>query len=75
MNNETSKDYFNTPNDPLYQQVRQKVTQGQRLPYKEYLRRRTIHYIEHVADKAEIEDIKLAIANRIEPRGQAENHF
>jgi ribosomal 50S subunit-associated protein YjgA (DUF615 family) len=64
MNNETQQEYFNTPNDPLYAQVKENITQGKRLPYKEYLRRRTIHYIEHVADEEDISDVRTALANR-----------
>jgi len=51
--------------DPLYTKVKQKVTQGKRLPYREYLNRRTIHYIEHVATDEEVENVKVALANRV----------
>lgn len=48
----------------LYKDIVQSVTKGKRLPYREYLKRRTIHYIEHVATSEEIDDIKTAIQNR-----------
>jgi len=64
MNNYYNNDPLEQP-DPLYTKVREKVTQGKRLPYREYLNRRTIHYIEDVATNEEIEDIKVALANRL----------
>jgi len=56
---------FETNKDPLYESVKQRVTQGKRLPYREYLNRRTIHYIENVATDEEIEDLKTAMSNRL----------
>lgn len=56
---------FDSKGDPLYQSVREQITQGKRLPYREYLNRRTIHYIENVATDHEIEDLKTAISNRL----------
>lgn len=68
MSNEN--EFFKKENDPLYSEVKESVTKGHRLPYKEYLKRRTIHYIEHVAEDTEIEDIKVALKNRyrVEPQ-------
>lgn len=55
-----------TFNDPLYEEIKTKVNNGKpRIPYREYLYRRTVHYIEHVANDQEVEDIKVAIQNRV----------
>jgi ribosomal 50S subunit-associated protein YjgA (DUF615 family) len=74
MTNQNNNDYFNNEKDPLYERIKEDITKGKRLPYREYLKRRTIHYVEHVANEEELEDIRTAFANRIDPRRAAENN-
>lgn len=52
-------------NEDLYQKTRNAINNGQRLPYREYLRRRSIHWLENVATDEEIDDAKTAISNRV----------
>lgn len=71
MENETKEKYrdeiaqeIDKMNDELYIKTREKITKGGRLPYREYLRRRSLHWLENVATNEEIEDAHVAIKNR-----------
>jgi len=58
---------MNNEKDPLYEQVRENVTQGQRIPYRQYLRERTAYYIERIANDEELDYIVQSIKTRTIP--------
>jgi len=54
------------PNDPLYDEVRTQVLDGEKhLPYDEYLEKRTLYYIRKVASASQLEKLQEAITERM----------
>lgn len=47
--------------DPTYTQLKQDLTKGKRLPYKDYVYMRTIYYIRNLAEQPQLEAIQLEL--------------
>jgi hypothetical protein len=57
---------IDTINDDLYKQTREKVTQGQRVPYREYIKRRSLIWLEEIADHDEVQQAQQVLLKRLE---------
>jgi len=51
--------------DPDYEQMRQNINDGQRLPYRQYVYQRTKEYILNIATDEEVDAIQKAIDKRL----------
>lgn len=51
-------------NNELYQKTREEVTKGHRLPYKDYIRLRSLHWVKVLATPEELAEVQNAIRAR-----------
>jgi hypothetical protein len=52
--------------EPLYQQVRTAVLKGAKhMPYNEYIKERTLYYLQHLATDSDLEQAQKVIDDRL----------
>jgi len=57
---------YDARGDVAYVKARQELTpDGKRIPYNEYIKKRTLYYIREIATPIDIHEIQEAIADRI----------